>query len=242
MIDKDIDKQGGDTGLQALQVGDTESQVPNGGDAGLQALKGGDTESQILRAAEQEFLQKGFAGARTTEIAKAAGVTHGMLHYYFRTKEKLFEKILAEKMGLLKSLMAKSIIEKKLSLQDRLRRVIEVHFDFLASNPGLPRFFLDEIISKPERRELLMNGLRQNAPELVNAFKRDIERGVEEGICRPVDLRLLFINIVSLNVFPFLAAPLLEGMFPEFGDNREGYIEGLKRENFETIWRKISLK
>lgn len=232
MIDKDIDMQGGDT----------ESQVPNGGDAEVQALKGGDTESQILRAAEQEFLQKGFAGARTTEIAKAAGVTHGMLHYYFRTKEKLFEKILAEKMGLLKSLMAKSIIEKKLSLQDRLRRVIEVHFDFLASNPGLPRFFLDEIISKPERRELLMNGLRQNAPELVNAFKRDIEKGVEEGVCRPVDLRLLFINIVSLNVFPFLAAPLLEDMFPEFRENREEYIEGLKRENFETIWRKISLK
>lgn len=55
-------------------------------------------EQAILEAAEQEFLNKGFAGARTTSIAEAAGVTHAMLHYYFRTKEQLFERILDEKM------------------------------------------------------------------------------------------------------------------------------------------------
>ena len=42
-------------------------------------------EQAILAAAEQEFLAKGFDGARTTSIAAAAGVTHAMLHYYFRT-------------------------------------------------------------------------------------------------------------------------------------------------------------
>ena len=42
------------------------------------------TEEKILKAAEHEFLVKGFAGARTTSIASAAGVTHAMLHYYFR--------------------------------------------------------------------------------------------------------------------------------------------------------------
>ena len=47
-----------------------------------------DTEAMILQAAEKEFLEKGYAGARTTAIAEAAGVTHAMLHYYFRTKDK----------------------------------------------------------------------------------------------------------------------------------------------------------
>ena len=42
-------------------------------------------ESQILEAAEKEFLTKGYNGARTTSIAKEAGVTHAMLHYYFRS-------------------------------------------------------------------------------------------------------------------------------------------------------------
>ena len=58
-------------------------------------------EQTILEAAEREFLNKGFAGARTTSIAEAAGVTHAMLHYYFRTKEQLFERILDEKMRLM---------------------------------------------------------------------------------------------------------------------------------------------
>ena len=58
-------------------------------------------EQAILKAAEREFLTKGYAGARTTSIAEAAGVTHAMLHYYFRTKEHIFERILDEKMRLM---------------------------------------------------------------------------------------------------------------------------------------------
>ena len=58
------------------------------------------TEKIILQAAEEEFLLKGFAGARTTEIAQKAGVNHAMLHYYFNTKEQLFEQVMAEKMAL----------------------------------------------------------------------------------------------------------------------------------------------
>lgn len=56
-----------------------------------------DTESRILQAAEEEFLLKGLEGARTTAIAERAGVTHAMLHYYFRTKNMLFERIIEEK-------------------------------------------------------------------------------------------------------------------------------------------------
>ena len=60
-----------------------------------------DTETRILQAAEKEFLEKGYAGARTVSIAEAAGVTHAMLHYYYRTKDNLFEKIVSDKMHML---------------------------------------------------------------------------------------------------------------------------------------------
>ena len=199
-----------------------------------------DTEAQILRAAEHEFISKGFAGARTTAIAQAAGVTHGMLHYYFRTKEKLFEKILSEKLSLMKSLMQESIIKSQLTLQERIKRIIEVHFDFLASNPGLPRFFLDEIISKPERLQLLITGLKLYAPEIIRILKQDFDSAVKEGICRPIDLRMLLIDIISLNVFPFLISPLLQEIFPSISEDRKAFIEARKQENFNTIWRKIS--
>ena len=58
-------------------------------------------EQLILAAAEHEFLTKGYDSARTTSIAQAAGVTHAMLHYYFRTKEQLFERIVDEKYKLM---------------------------------------------------------------------------------------------------------------------------------------------
>ena len=59
------------------------------------------TEKAILQAAEKEFLTKGLASSKTTEIAKAAGVTHAMLHYYFRTKDNLFEQVFQEKVKVL---------------------------------------------------------------------------------------------------------------------------------------------
>lgn len=110
-----------------------------------------DTESRILQAAEKEFLTKGYAGARTTSIAEAAGVTHAMFHYYFRTKEKLFDRIMTEKIALLKDIMSKTVMEPGQSLEDKLRNVIGQHLDFLAANPDMPRFLVGEVFGSPER-------------------------------------------------------------------------------------------
>ena len=92
-------------------------------------------EQAILEAAEQEFLNKGFAGARTTSIAEAAGVTHAMLHYYFRTKEQLFERILDEKMRLMSRSVLTAFGQPDLPLPERIRDGVESHFDFIAANP-----------------------------------------------------------------------------------------------------------
>ncbi len=96
------------------------------------------TENRILKAAEAEFLAKGYAGARTTAIAEAAGVTHAMLHYYFRTKDKLFERILNEKIQLVRDIMLFGIGEPGRPLEERIVATVERHFDFLAANPSLP--------------------------------------------------------------------------------------------------------
>jgi AcrR family transcriptional regulator len=74
------------------------------------------TEQQILKYAELEFLEKGYDGARTTSIAKAAGVTHAMLHYYFRTKELLFERIIEKKMSEITPLITSLVGNENLPL------------------------------------------------------------------------------------------------------------------------------
>ena len=106
-----------------------------------------DTESRILQAAEREFLTKGFAGARTTSIAEAAGVTHAMLHYYFRTKEKLFDRIISGKIELIKNLIFEAAIDSGLSIQEKIRMVMDRHLEFIAANPDLPRFIVGEVYS-----------------------------------------------------------------------------------------------
>ena len=91
-------------------------------------------EKAILEAAEREFLTKGFAGARTVSIAEAAGVTHAMLHYYFRTKEHLFERILDDKMRIMGESVLSAFGRPGLPLEERIRGGVEQHFDFIADN------------------------------------------------------------------------------------------------------------
>ena len=58
-----------------------------------QILLGENTEEKILKAAEEVFVQKGLDGARMQEIADKAGINKSLLHYYYRTKDKLFSKV-----------------------------------------------------------------------------------------------------------------------------------------------------
>ena len=82
------------------------------------------TENAILAAAEREFLTKGFAGARTTSIAEAAGVTHAMFHYYFRTKAKLFDRIIEEKISLLKEALFNPVENENASIEETIQTII----------------------------------------------------------------------------------------------------------------------
>lgn len=200
-----------------------------------------DTESMILKAAEYEFLNKGFAGARTTAIAEAAGVTHGMFHYYFRTKEKLFEKILSEKIGLMRMLITNSVLDETMPLDQRLRRVISVHLDFLAANPGLPKFLIDEVFSNPSRVSKFSEQFGEILPTVIGIFEKDLRKGIEAGIYREVDITMLIIDIISLNVFSFVAMPMLRVCFGDIDSESDSFLERRKRDIFDTVWRKIAI-
>lgn len=201
--------------------------------------KDNDTEERILRAAEQEFMNKGFAGARTTSIAEAAGVTHAMFHYYFRTKEKLFERIAAEKTGMIKEILSVSIAESGLSLEGLVKSLISRHLDFLAENPDLPRFFINELYYNPDRAEAYTEKLKTMAPELISALSQKIDNAVAEGKCRPVNPTMLFLDILSLNIFPFLINPLAKIVFSKEMINEADFLRERKEENFRTIMGKL---
>ncbi len=200
-----------------------------------------DTEALILQAAEREFLEKGYSGAKTTAIAQAAGVTHAMLHYYFRTKEKLFEKIVADKMDKLKRVMFGVIGNPDLPLRERLKQGVEQHFDFIAENPHLPRFIFNELHEHPERIDQVKNGIASIAAKAITSLQNEIDRKAASGECRPVDARMLMLDIASLNLFPFIAAPLISSSFGNLFEGRDEFLEMRKKENVRTVLGKLGL-
>ncbi len=196
-------------------------------------------EQAILAAAEQEFLSKGFDGARTTSIASAAGVTHAMLHYYFRTKEQLFERILDEKLRLMGESVLAAFGQPNLPLQERLRDAIGSHFDFIARNPDLPRFIVNEVFSRPERYETMRARIREIADTLMRDMQRELDALSARGEAEPLDVRMLMLDIISLNVFPFIAYPLIEPILGSFSNDRARFFELRKAENVEVITRRL---
>lgn len=200
-----------------------------------------DTESRILQAAENEFFEKGYAGARTASIAEAAGVTHAMLHYYFRTKDKLFERIVSEKISILGNIIISAIGDEDLTLEDRIQQGIERHFDFIAANRDLPKFIVNEVLTRPDTIDMMKRNAQNIVNNLLNSLQHEIDAYAAKGLCRQVNARMLLIDIVSLNVFPFMAAPIVLGAI---GDSYNSYDEFLalrKTENVETILNKLKI-
>ena len=196
-------------------------------------------EQLILAAAEQEFLTKGYDGARTTSIAQAAGVTHAMLHYYFRTKEQLFERIVDEKFATMSHSMVAIIGDPSLPIVERIKGGIAAHFDFIAANPLLPRFVINEIVSRPERYEVLYKRAGFVVNSVYNGLQAEVDSAAERGEIEQVDVKMLFISIMSLNIFTFVAYPFMEPIMGELMTNREQFLAARKAENIETILRRI---
>ena len=194
-----------------------------------------DTESRILQAAEEEFLLKGLEGARTTAIAERAGVTHAMLHYYFRTKNMLFERIIEEKMRNAGNIMQAVFVLGDMPLMER----VEQHFDFIAANPNLPRFVIQEIYSHPERHEIMRSQVLTITKDWLCDLQRHIDESAATKATEWIDARMLLLDIVSLNLFAFIGYPFVSLMFDGLVTDKKVFFEKRKAENVELIMRRL---
>lgn len=199
-----------------------------------------DTEQLILEAAVKEFSTKGFDGARTSTIAANAGVTHAMLHYYFRTKEKLFERIFKDKIQYIIKMVLSPMVESEGSIKERICKGIEGHFKFLLANKELPVFFITTINSHPESYREAISVLSSTASDRIKALQGALDKAHEAGEISKVKADALIGDIASLNVFPFLAYPLLMAATGYREEEYEAYMEMRLKENVEIIMKRIS--
>lgn len=156
-------------------------------------------EKLILKAAEEEFLSKGYSGAKTTSIAKKAGVTHAMLHYYYRTKENLFQKVFQQKVRMIADSF-EVILDENLPFEMIVKTFIEKHFDFLMGNPGLVNFVQAEVRANNENVAILRSILLSKVNSILNRLEKILEQEISKGNIRAVEPLELLTNIISLNL------------------------------------------
>lgn len=193
-------------------------------------------EKAILAAAEQEFLEKGFDGARTVSIAERAGVTHAMLHYYYRTKEQLFQKIMDEKMQVFSSSVINALGDAGKPLLERLESGIRNHFDFLAANPRLPSFIVREI----GKRDIgVVEIIKEKALPILVQTQKDLDGLADEGKIVRIDAINLLLDIVSQNVFPFIVHPIAKDVWGQ--EKTDEVLSKIKEENVTIIMKRLAI-
>lgn len=175
-----------------------------------------DREQLLLKAAEEEFLEKGFGKARTTEIAKRAGVTHAMLHYYFKTKENLFKMVFARSAEIMANIMLFAL-QRDLPFLDRVRRGVEQHFDFIAANPHLTNFIFSEIRSDDRLLAIVTDMMKVKTIPFLIQLDIDIREEVAKGNIKFVESYDILLNVMSLNTTIFSGLPIFS-VVVDFGE------------------------
>lgn len=184
------------------------------------------TEQQILDAAKNVFQSKGMEGARMQEIADRAGINKAMLHYYYRSKQILFEAVFKNAFSLLAPQL-NSILNDDSSIEEKIRAFTVNYTSFMIKHPYLPNFIIQEL----NRNEDFILKLKENTgfPNLKK-FTAKVDSEISQGHLKPIDAEQLFVNILALNIFPFLGKPLIKAFTNKDETAYKAFVENRKTE------------
>ncbi|MEI6753823.1 MAG: TetR/AcrR family transcriptional regulator [Paludibacter sp.] len=165
-------------------------------------------EIVILETAERLFLEKGFAMTSTTEIAKEIGCNQALIHYYFRTKENLFNIIFEKKF---KQFFQNIFIVENLdqmAFPEKLKHIIEAHFDMVRQNPRIPLLIVNEFSRNPEMVANLKEKLQGVVATLFESLNTDLQAEIAAGRVRQITIIDLIFSVISINISLFLLLPV----------------------------------
>jgi TetR/AcrR family transcriptional regulator len=200
-----------------------------------------DTEKKIIQAATQIFLEQGKAGARMEEIAKAAGLNQALLHYYFRSKEKLYQHVFKKKIQEFFYTLFNSFTPAD-KPEVFIKNFIFNYIDLIQKNPQVVRFILWEIgkssdLIKKTFAELVYSR-GENIPDIL--IKR-IETTIAENKIRQVDPQHLMFSLIGMSLIVFIAKPIIETVFENVDVTDLKFIEARKTAIFDLVWNGLKI-
>jgi len=196
------------------------------------------TSERILEAAFSEFEEKGYYGARMQAIADKAGMNKALLHYYFKSKDALFELVVAQALRLVIPKVLGSF-DEKLNILEIIKRFIAVYIDMIIKYPHIPGFLIHEISYNPQRLLSFSNTENLN----LDMVKQRLQKEIDEGNIIQITPEQLIVNIIGLCVFPFAAKPLVIGLVLDGQDkNFDEFVKQRKTQVADFVVNAIKIK
>lgn len=190
-----------------------------------------ETEQKIFEAARDVFHAQGYEGARMQEIADRAQINKAMLHYYYRSKEKLFEAVFrVSALSVLPKVIG--IVRSELPIRDKITRIVHAYVHLLKANPHVHGFVIQELRRNPEG---LRRFIGKHTQGLFESLKAEIDAAVARGEIRPIQPEHLLANVIGLCVFPFIARPMLETVTGMDAEAYDAFLEERKHSVVDFI-------
>ena len=196
------------------------------------------TGQAILKAAEELFLEQGFEQTTTKQIAQRAGCNQALLHYYYRTKDNLFVQIFEEKVKFIATHFL-DINSTAQTLEERISQMVEVHFELFRKNPRLIPFLLKEVLSDPVRVAPILDKIKQYMVKIFAKIDEALHEEIEKGAARPVSTLNVILTLVSLDMAPFIIAPVLQRVLDLTDEQLDKQLDKRKQEVVEILLRQI---
>jgi TetR/AcrR family transcriptional regulator len=190
------------------------------------------TEEKIFEAATEVFIEKGMDGARMQDIANHAGINKSLLHYYYRTKDHLFDAVFEMIAGQIFRKFA-PVFDENLSLEEKIRFFFREHITFLQKNPRLPSFILNELNRHPERIKKLIQRIDVN--KLWTTLETQHKEELEKYNITRENIPQLMTSIAAMSVFPFAGRALIASIMEKMGYDFDDYIEERKEYAAEFV-------
>lgn len=202
----------------------------------MQNTQFNETEQALLSAALEEFSRHGKQGARMQDIADRAGLNKALLHYYFRSKERLYEEVFT---FVFKHYFTRTAaaFDNEGDFASNLRSFIHRYIDLLNENPALPMFMLREIAEGAPVFSRRIVDLAADSPfALPRVILGFFERGRSEGVITSADPLQTMISIMGACIYFFVSFPIFSAMMPGLQAQREQLIEERKDHIFELVY------
>lgn len=193
-----------------------------------------ETEERILEAALQVFSMKGKDGARMQEIADLAGINKALLHYYFRSKDGLYDRVFEYVITKLVRSFGQELREAQ-DFFEMLRIFIDSYIDFVRDNLAVMRLMVAEHLAGGERVRERIRAMMESPGSPPRLFLERVTQAASRGEIRPADPHQTLITILSCCVFFFLILPTVETFVPAAREDRDVFIENRKDHVFDVL-------